>query len=536
MLGLTSTVVKDMHTYNLRKQSEICLYRPRIVGEPVLKGLQTRPLFACLSTGEIFLVEMGGIQKQWMGYFFAPNGIISRVIIPKPIGTSQKPGIVSITFTLFGSASVGFGSYDCSNRLNLWDATGKFTSSLLVPISLDSGRTTQAVCDKNLLVLGSNNIKTNYPCVSIIKDLGSSTQSQSIPLDHKLYSQAITKGKYSYAFTSPLVNVLSSGKIAFNLSISPSIYLMTEDGSIIEADTTPPHFCSILDASNFEDLWLNYDTNGCISQDAEEWFKTWTHSYPVYEYADNRLVVPRVLYPTFYLDLYSYSDKEIKYLGYASSDKEFLFADSEGIYLLEGKNDTSIVVGMYQLISDSYQKDANPSWSMVYLSSEQLTGIRKIKPGSPKSDTCKSCDRKNRKPRGFSNSIEKIKLISPDSVEYSLIDSLVPEMNHILVFGSPQDGILYYAFEEAQKYIKDNAGFDLTVVLTHPYPDELRAVAKLCKIDWNYPTLTNLDIERLYTILKNPLCFLVVSKDGCITASTEFPTGCPTCGVLKQRQ
>ncbi len=526
-LFIFNTASADTGHFGLIKRGELNLYRPKIVGAPVLKGLQIRPLFARTPSGEVFFIEMGGAQKLWIGYFFASDGELQRTIMVPTNTKVTLPGRIALPYSVFVDSESRFGCYDNSKRLNFFDANGEFNSSLLMPLSLSSSRISDAVYNHDKLVLAARNIQTSYPEISVIDPNKSPLSCLSIPLCEDLYSQALEKGAYACAFIDPLVNFISTGEVVFNLSISPEVYFVNNDGSIIAEKTIPEHFRSFVNAGDFDETWFSYDSNGCISNATEEWFKTWTHSYPIYEYSDNHLVVPRVLYPTFYLDLYSYSDKDIEYLGYASTDKEFLVADTSGVYLLESKNDTSIVVGRYELVLPNYREERGIGWATTQLSPEQVAGIRRVIPDTTDSDTCKPCDKEKRRPTGYCSSIDTIKLVSADSVEYSLYNSLIPDTNHIIVFGSPQECALYNLFNAALDYVKNNPGFDLTIVFTHPFPEELRMVAKLAKIDWDYPILTNLDYKRLYPILKSQVCFLVVGKDGTITASADYPTDYP---------
>ncbi len=524
---LGSSATTNGNGFSLVKRNELYLFRPKIVGLPVLKGLNIRPLFSRLPGGEIFMVELGGAQKVWGGYFFSPEGDVERMIMI-PSGTKNPPrGIISAPFTVFGNSSVGFGIYDNSKRLSLFDAYGKLQSSIALPVTIDSGRVTDVVYDKNKLIAATRNVQTNYPSITVVDYQSTPVKSFSIQLCKDMYSQAEKKGSNAGAFIDPVVNILPSGVVAFNLSISPEINLITKDGKLISNKTTPDHFRSFLNAENFDDSWFSYDSNGCISQKAEEWFKTWTHSYPVYELSNNRLVVPRVLYPIFNLDLYSYSDKEIKYLGYVSTEKEFLYADTTGVYLLEDKDDTSIIVGKYEVVAPGFAEDREHGWSTIRLTAEQLAGIHKVAPDTSKSDTCKPCDKEKLKPKGYSNTIDSIRLISADSIEYSLKGKLAPDKDHVIVFGGISDCALYFINNATYNYVKNKTNVDLTVVLSSPYASELEEGAKLASIDWKYPILTNLDYNRLNPILKSSVCFLVVSKDGTITASAEYPNFAP---------
>lgn len=526
---LLSIASSDFSHLNLVKRCEFNLYRPKTVGPPVLKGLQIRPLFARIPSGEIFWIEVGGAQKLWMGYFFSSDGELKRTL-PIPTGSAERisrPGSITVPYTLYRDAKSRFGCYDISKRLNIFDRNGNYASSLLMPLSLSSSSISDVVYDHNTLAIASRNIQTNYPVVSIVELNETDVQLKSYQLCEKLYSKAEKKGPFAGTFIDPLVNIISTGEVVFNLSISPDIHLLTKDGILLVERTIPDHFRSFLDAVDFDKVWFKYDSSGCISGEAEEWFKTWTHSYPVYELSNNRLVVPRVLYPTFNLDLYSYSDKEIKYLGYASADKEFLFADTSGIYLLESKDDTSIVVGKYEIVTPNFREERELGWSTKMLTAEQLKGIHKVVPDTSNSDTCKPCDREKLKPKGYCNTIDSVRLISSDSIEYSLKDMLTRDKDHIIVFSSPQECALYNVFNAARDYVNDKPGFDLTLVFSHPFPEELGIVAKLAQIDWDYPILTNIDYKRIEPILKSPACFLVVSKDGTITASADSPADYP---------
>lgn len=249
----------------------------------------------------------------------------------------------------------------------------------------------------------------------------------------------------------------------------------------------------------------------------EHWLATWTHSYGVYEYSNQRLVVPRVLYPTFYLDLYSYSDEKIEYLGYTSTDKQFLFADSTGVWLLEGKDDTCVVVGRYEIMPADHYSTRAEEWTNDSIAAEEALGIRKVIPAADTSDTCPECP----KEKQYCTTIDSIKLVSANGGEYLLTDSLTPGKGHALVFALPQDCNTRLAVDSAMSYVTQNPGFDFTLIYTHPYPEELKEFIRLKRSYCDYPIITNTDKERLENVLRRSLCLLVVSKDGTIITRVE---------------
>lgn len=520
-----------MEEFSLIKRNEFNLYRPALVGAPWSKRYRHTPFFARLSTGETFMIEIGGVGQQWMGYFFAPDGELNRMVMLTPMGAKGKPGNISGVLTLFKNSSNEFGSYDNSKRLNLWDAEGKLIRSIILPLTVDSCGISTAVFNHNTLALSGIKISYDcndndgYPMVLIVDYQNPLEKHTSFPLCRKVYSQIKSKDKEAAGFVTSHICVLDSEKVACNLNCHHGVYLVTKDGTTISEEKIPPHFRPLAEAEKTDSTWFKYDEKGCISREGEEWLSTWTHSYPPYKYSQNRLIVPRVLYPTFYLDLYSYSDKKIKYLGYTSTDKEFLFADSSGVYLLERKDGTSVVVGQYEIVTHSYRKEQGVGWSTKRLSAEELTGIRKVPPDT--SEPCPDCPREKHRPRGYCSKIDTIKLVSADSVEYLLADSLAPDKDHVILFGAPQDCPMFQAFQAAQSYVEENPGFDLTIVYTHPYPEELKEFMRLVRTQYDCLILANIDRKRPTPILKSSVCFLVVSKDGTIVSSADYPDFVP---------
>lgn len=516
----------DMEKYNLIKRTEQNLYRPQVVEGPWSRGYSPRPLFSRLPTGEIFLIERG-TDRRGAGYFFSKDGELNRMIILLPPGANGKPGTLSGTSTVFRNSDSEFGSYDNSYRLNLFDPQGELSRSLLVPIAFQSSIFITATFNQNLLALGGLHIKDTFltPLVLLMNYDSLSTAPLTFSLCEDAYGELKSKGAQSFFGIN--VTSLSDRRILCTIGHSSDIYLLFRDGTLLEEKTIPTHFQPLRSAPCYESAWDKPDEKGRLSAEAEQWLTVWTHTYPGYELSGDRFLVPRVLYPVFNLDLYSYSDRDIKYLGYASTDKEFLFADSSGIYLLEGKDDTSIVVGRYEIVPSNFREEQGIGWATMQLSAEQLTGIRRVAPDTIRSDTCEPCDREKRRPKGYRSTIENIKLISADSVEYSLKNSLAPDKDHIIVFGAPQDCPLDNVLRAAERFVAENPNSDLTLVFTHPYAGELNEFLKLAQTNWIYPILGNLDYKRLEPILKSQVCFLVVSKDGTITASADYPGDYP---------
>jgi len=518
LLGANPIAENSDEGFSLLKQSETCLYRPEFPGKPWSQNYSPRPLFARLPTGEIFMIEKD-LMTGW-GYFFTPGGKLNRMINLIPPSGKGTPGKISGVTTIFVTPRGEFGTYDNARRINLFDPQGNLNSSFLHPCFRGGGIVTAAF-DYNTLAFGGftidiqDSVRTMYPRFVIVDYENPSEGFLSPSICEYAYTEAEPKGKMVHAFVTENVTALAFGKIACNVGSYPHVYIVSEDGTMIEEDTLPSHFRPLAKADILGFDWPEAEKGGHLTEETERWLTTWTHSYPIYEYSDNRLIVPRVLYPTFYLDLYSYSDEKIEYLGYTSTDKEFLFADSSGVYLLERKDDTSVVVGQYELVTADFHETRESEWTTNRLAAEGATGIRKVPPDT----SGRSPDYPKKKE--YSTKIDTVKLVSVDGVEYLLIDSLTSGKGHVLVFGAPQDCGISKAIEDAQKYVEENPDFDYTVVYTHPYPEELKEFIRLKRSYCDYPILTNTDKERLENVLRRSLCLLVVSEDGTIVSRVE---------------
>jgi len=532
--GIDHEEINCRQQFSLIKRSEIYLYRLKLHDEPWSQNYTMSPHFGRLPTGEIFMIEKDK-NHIGSGYFFSPTGEIVKMFLlekPQPMRARGRPGSLSSPANVFTNSSNEFGTYDhLPKRINLWNANGKLNRSFIIPkISFLNNKKviTSAAFDHKILALGyldfSEFDQTNMIVTPSIL-LYDFNNYLNIPINYPIskdsYNQALSKG--AAALVTVNVNILLNDKVACNVSDCHEVYLITKKGAILIEDTVPSHFRSIGDATPIDELEdcgcpdLR-DDEGHMPKELEEWVTTWTHSYPVYEYTNNKLIVPRVLHPMNYLDLYYYSDTSLSYIGYAEIDKRFLFADSSGVYVLEGKDDTSVVIGKYEIVTTDYRKNQGMGWVATDLSSEQLAGIRKVSPDTSK--PCPDCPREKYKPKR--SKINKLKLLSPDSVAYFLIDSLNTDKEHVILFGPPQDWRMSAAFDAAKKYCSnDSANYDLTVVYTHPYPVELKWASLLTQVvDL---TLVNLDEKRLVSFIENEVTFLVVSKDGTIVASANYP-------------
>jgi len=522
LLGVKPQEGKELKTFSLIKRNEIYLYRPKFIEKPIAQVYHARPFFARLPTGEIFMIERGP-GKGW-GYFFGPDGELQRMIILSPSGTKARPGAITGINTIFATQDNQFGSFDNSNRLNLFDANGDFSNSILLPLTVNEGIIFTASLKYGKLAMGGPSMEDGHPFFAVF-NLDPLIEPFYFNLDETAMIQAESKGKVAKPFVAKHICILPGGKVVGNVSTLPNIYIIKNDKTVIVGKTVPPHFHPITEAEELDSSVAFFNKEGRLNEEIEEWLTTWTFSYPPYTYNRNQLLIPRVLHPTFYLDLYSYSDEDITYLGYASTDKRFLYADSSGVYLLETQDDTSVVVGRYEIVTREFGEERESGWTTKRLSAEELTGIRKVPPDT--SEPCPDCPREKHRPRGYCSKIDTVKLISADSVEYLLMDSLAPDKDHVILFGAPQDCPMFQAFQAAQSYVEENPGFDLTIVYTHPYPEELKEFMRLVRTQYDCLILNNIDRKRPTPILKSSVCFLVVSKDGTIVSSADYPDFVP---------
>ena len=519
ILTSTSTQPEEFH---LLKRSETTLYRPSLVAEPYSKSFKFHPHFCRAPTGEVLMVEMGA-DKKGMAYFFTSEGKLKKKFGLKSccgFAATGKPGSLNGIFNVFLATDAEFGTEDITHRLSLWDLDGNLTFSMILP-SYQLKRYHYfwfPVFNRKTLVSGLVYMPLDSNLIGSVQiyklDYEKSTaQPQLYPLRED--ADSLFLSETAKAFLAPHVSILSNGKIAYTHNLFPDVYLVSDDGTVLIESSVPPHYRSFLDAESLTvKLW---DAGVGMPDEVEQWVSTWTHSYPVYEYSGNRLVVPRVLYPTVNLDVYSYSDTNITYRGYASTEKEFLFADTAGIYLLEGKDSTRVVVGAYTIetseVMDEIARVGAPP------TDEEFLGIRKVPPDP--SDDCQKCSRK--KYRGRAKNIRKVKLLSPDSIEYQLLDSLASGKNHLILFAGQLGYKPTFGVAAAEYYLEEKPDYEFVIVYTHPYRQELKESVKLIQMQTDYRILTNIDEERLKPLLKTSMSLLFVSKDGKITASADYP-------------
>jgi len=528
LVVLTTTQVEEPHPeeFHLLKRGETILYRPGWVAEPYSKSFKYHPYFCRAPTGEIFMVEIGA-DKKGMAYFFTSEGKLRKKFALKSccgFAATGKPGSLNGISRVFLATDKEFGTVDNTYRLSLWDFDGNLTFSMILP-SYHLKRYHYfrfPVFNRKILVSGlvymplDSNLNGSVQILKLDYE-DRTAQPQLYPLREDACSLMLSKG--ADGFISPHVSVLSDGKIAYTLNLFPDVYLLSDDGTILIESSVPPHYRSFLDAESLTVSLTKGDSTGRMGmpEEIEQWVSTWTHSYPVYEYSGNRLLVPRVLYPTVNLDIYSYSDTNITYHGYASTEKEFLFADSSGVYLLEEKDSIRVVVGVYtietsKVMGEIAKVGAPPT-------DEEFLDIKKVPPDP--SDDCQKCSRK--KYRGRAKNIQKVKLLSTDSTEYLLADSLASGKGHLILFAGSLGYKPTFGVVAAEYYLKEYPDYEFVIVYTHPYPEELKESVKLIQMQTDYRILTNIDEERLKPLLKTSMSLLFVSKDGMITASADYP-------------
>lgn len=514
----------------LLKREETVLYRPAADIEPYSKSYSYLPFFCRAGTGDFFFVERNKSGKGVM-YFFASNGELRKMVELNPccaINTQGGPGNVAGIQSVFVNRNNEFGTYDTGYRLSLWDTSGNLQyTAILSPYQLKMYYyLVTPVFDRRVLACGLkffNPIKAIGGTQAAIFDY---ENENSIPKIFDLPGEAfnLTFSKGAPEYTRIQVASLSTGQYACNISVLPGIYIVSEDGKMLSNETVPPHFRSLAYAESLgvrPFVWE--DSVGRMSEAVEDWISTWTHSYRAYEYGQGRLLVPRVLYPATYLDLYSYTNDSITYNGYATCPKPFLFADTSGIYLEEERDSVKLVVGKYLLV-DTFLLNSNMSnmKEEAVQTAEKVSGIRKVAPGND--EDCLKCSRKSKKYRGNRNNLRNLKLISPDSTEYVLLDSLTNDEDHLILFMARMGLISSVAAAIARNYNNENPELDLTIVVTHPYVNELKESLKFLRLmQTDYRILANIDEDRLKPFMKSPVSLLVISKEGKIVKSGEWP-------------
>lgn len=529
LVVLTTTQVEPQpEEFHLLKRGETILYRPSWVAEPFSKSFKYHPFFCRAPTGEIFMVEMGS-DKKGMAYFFTSDGKLRKKFALKSccgFAATGKPGSLNGISKVFLATDREFGTVDNTYRLSLWDLDGNLTFSMILPsYQLKQYHYIRfPVFNRKTLVSGlvymplDSNLTGSVQIYKLDYE-NSTAQPQFYPLRDDADSLFLYKG--AEEFLAPHVSILSNGKIAYTHNLFPDVYLVSDDRTMLIESSIPPHYRSFLDAESLTaDMprIISHPTGRrSMSDEMEQWVSTWTHSYPVYEYSGNRLLVPRVLYPTVNLDIYSYTDTNITYHGYASTEKEFLFADSSGVYLLEEKDSTRVVVGVYSVETSKIMEGI--SRVEVPPTDEEFLDIKKVLPDP--SDDCQKCSRK--KYRGRAKNIRKVKLLATDSTEYLLADSLASGKGHLILFAGSLGYKPTFGVVAAEYYLKEYPDYEFVIVYTHPYPEELKESVKLIQMQTDYRILVNIDEERLKPLLKTSMSILLVSKDGKITASADYP-------------
>lgn len=508
--------------FSLIKRGEICLYRPYLTQRPFSRVYRATPLFIPLPNNRFFLTETGPRGKQ-MSYLFSENGEL-EIIINNSNSKASPPGQLSMINNLFPASDERFGVYDMTKRLTLFETNGDFSESIVLPLTVNSALILSAsVYNNTIAVAGIKSDSGNtYAACGILDCSDSQIDTSFYSFGEDNYAEMKKIGTAATAAFHPNVTILSENVFACNISSCPEVRVFRRDGSILIYDTPPPHYKSIILTEPPDSTVPRYTKEGIINEPYEEWFSTWTHSYPPYAYVENEIIVPRILYPDNYLDVYSYSGDELSFLGFAHTDKSFLYADSMGVYLLENSDDTSIIVGVYEIIPPSYRNESGSLWTTMNLSLDELSGIRKVEPDT--SDPCGGCDREKRRPRGYETELGNIKLVSVDGGEYSLQDSLTSGCEHVVLFGGIQDCAMHYALIAAERYIEEEQNCNLTIVYTHEYPQEFREFVRLMGTQTEHRILTNIDFEKLEPVVKSSVEFLVINNGGRIVLSSVYPT------------
>jgi len=348
-------------------------------------------------------------------------------------------------------------------RINIYDDKGNALKSIFVP---DFGFSpTSAQKHRNFLILGG--LHWDQRPRIMVYDYETCTKiGEFFAMERDDYDILIQKNADVF-FEGPFFVVSPEGHVFCNRMYDHRVFEYTLSGELLHVyEEVPPHYVG-LDAvepgPSTEEL-----TNS--PESASEWEASWSYSgYPSLYHRD-MFVVPRRLAPPYYLDFYSISER--RYLGYCDlGSKAFAFSDSNYIYLYEHFSDTLLVIGKYvALVGGTTKEPPREETATHFLSKKTIEAILDEVLHEPSETTMES--------------VADLKVVGLDGREKLLRECLSGASRHFVIFVRLFfDCPFLPMYEPVRDFCKENKDYDLYVVVTHPYKEELECVIKGLKLE-----------------------------------------------------
>ena len=368
---------------------------------------------------------------------------------------------------------------DVAGRLNVYNSNGALLRSLLMP---DFNTVFNAACidDRSMIVSGAFFSPGAASLAVKVYDLDEYKYVSS------LYSEGIGRGsvvseKRASASARAFFLLTGDDQVFCNVSTRPDIvYFDLKTGARRQNDQLPLNFSPLSGAPKYYiEEALKATSHDEQYKVRSAWYKTWSWSGCPTVYSDSILIVRRRMVAPYYLDFYSVTD--CRYIGQCTTEKPFMYADRNWIYLCDDFNDTLLTVGKYKV---AFRGIGSPQGRTVH---QQKVPKKLLRRYSKAISTAKT------PPASFRH----ILITPPDGKTRRLLTELDQESNHILLFFSPFDCGVLDLMDISLGFVTEYKAFDLYLVITHPDTSDLGSYARGIESMYGLPVVLNTDHLRI---------------------------------------
>lgn len=378
---------------------------------------------------------------------------------------------------------------DVRRRINVYDGTGSVLRSIFVP---DFGLSPSLARKYRDYLIISGLHWDGHARVVVYEYESGRKVCEFFPVQPDEWEFLMAKNADGL-FDGPLFAVSGMGHVFCNRMFDHRIFEYTLSGELVHIfEEKPHHYVGLSEVEACPPTQESADSE----KTGPVWEATWSYSGCPDLYGKDILVVPRRIAPPYYLDMYSISEK--RYLGYCELGKRpFVFSDAKYIYLYEHFSDSLLVVGKYIPVLREIQTP-QPSESAGTCSLSKAASERLL------------LDVPAQSLKISADSINELKIVGLDGKERLLSDYLTNVGRHFVIFVRPFfDCPFLPMYEAVKEFCNKRPDYDLYVVISHPYKDELEFLLGGLELDGR--VIPNLRLSDMKEIIPSyPLPGIVV--------------------------
>lgn len=453
------------------------------------------------------------IQNEDVIYFFDSS---FRPVF-KNGGAGRRPGkFPKHCLSIVSSEGGLLVATDISGRINIYDFTGRFVRSVVLPDDRIMP-ISAAVLGTRLVVAGDRGSEPKRTSIFVF-NLETGRQEKHFMAVEPTLSELLL-AKEARPFYRVYVTPTRRGTILCNRNVDHKIYEYSYSGKVLGIfDQVPSHYVPLSSAPVCPDLnqLATQAPNGSRELDSliAEWDGQWSMSMKPYLFGNDMFIVKRRTREPYYIDFYSMTTG--KHVGYSVTEKPLMYSDSGLIYLCESFSDSLLVVGAYEPVFAN-----EDSTRRVIILDTLHTSMRRILEMN-QGEIPQPVDSVP-----FQN-INELIIRDPFVGDVPLRDCLATSKHHIILFINPFDCGYRAAIEEISHFIRGSQQYDAYVVVSHSYQAELEFFSEGLASEVGMPVISNIAPRRLrkLAISRMPLPMLTVARnDGAIFAKTVVISG-----------